>query len=150
MAGGQDKVVVRRESLAKAIEDNVQQKRSFLDIETGEIVSVFVDLIERGQDQSARRIAAGLDTRYVLIPSIASRESFAEMERFVETIADKRLAAELARALEGEGAFRKFRDALRMHSTELDRWYAEKDARLDKTIETWIAKKKLGDRIELS
>lgn len=150
MASGHDRVVVRRESLAKAIEDNVQQKRSFLDIETGEIVSVFVDLIERGQDQSARRIAAGINTRYVLIPSIPARESFAEMERFIETIADKKLAADLARAIEGEGAFRKFRDALRMHRTELDRWYEEKDTRINKTIDTWITQKKLGDKIELA
>jgi hypothetical protein len=71
------------------------------------------------------------------------------MERFIESVPDKKLAAELSRAIEGEGAFRKFRDALRMHRTELDRWYAEKEARVDQAIASWLASKKLVDRVEL-
>jgi len=149
MTGGGEKVRVRREELAKAIEDNVQQKRSFLDLETGDVVSVFLDMVERGQDQTAKRIAAGVNTRYILLPSMPAREGYAEMERFIESVADKKLAAELTRAIEGEGAFRKFRDALRMHRTELDRWYEEKDARVDQAIASWLASKKLVDRVEL-
>ena len=56
-----EKVRVRREEIAKAIEDSVQQKRSFLDLETGDVVSVFLDMVERGQDQTAKRIAARRD-----------------------------------------------------------------------------------------
>jgi hypothetical protein len=149
MPGEVEKVRVRREELAKAIEDNVQQKRSFLDLETGDVVSVFLDMVERGQDQTAKRIAAGVNTRYILLPSMPAREGYAEMERFIESVPDKKLAAELSRAIEGEGAFRKFRDALRMHRTELDRWYAEKEARVDQAIASWLASKKLVDRVEL-
>jgi hypothetical protein len=149
MPNDRDKVRVRREDLERAIEDNAQQKRSFLDIETGEIVAVFLDMVERGADQMAKRIADEVNTRYFLIPGAPAREGYQEMERFIETIGDKKLAAELARAIEGEGAFRKFRDALRIHRSELDRWNALRAERVARATEAWLREKRLADRVEL-
>lgn len=149
MNSEKEKVRVRREELEKALEENLQQKRSFLDLDTGEIVSVFLDMVERGADQTAKRIADGVNTRYIVIPGMPAREGYHQMELFIETVEDPKLADELRRAIEGEGAFRKFRDVLRLHRTELDRWYDQKNDRLDSAMKKWLEDKGLADRVEL-
>ena len=141
---------MRREDLEKAIEENVHAKDDHSLIwRPGEIVSVFIDMVERGADQTAKRIADHVDTRYILIPGTPGRESYERMELFIETVKDPKLAAELKAAIEGEGAFRKFREALRMHRTELDRWYDLKDERLGRAVEGFLNTKGLADKVEL-
>jgi hypothetical protein len=150
MASREAKVRVRRWDLERALEDNAQSKRSFLDVETGEVVPVYVDMVERGADQAAKRIASGVNTRYFLIPSIPSRESYQEMVKFIETVRDPKLAVELRQSIEGEGAFRKFRDVLmRQHRVEADRWMAEKTERTTRRIDEWLAATRLSERVEL-
>ena len=51
-----------------------------------------------------------------------SREGYRDMEVFAGTVADRRLADRLDRALEGRGAFRRFREVLADHADEHDRW----------------------------
>lgn len=144
------KIRVRREDLERALEDNAQSKRSFLDIETGEVVPVYLDMIERGADQAAKRIAAGVNTRYFLMPNIPARDSYQEMVRFIESVKDPKLAEELTLAIEGEGAFGKFRKVLlRQHRTEEERWLAEKAERTAQRIGAWLKSSGLVDRIEL-
>jgi hypothetical protein len=140
---------VRRWDIERALEDNAQSKRSFLDIDTGEIVPVFVDMIERGADQAAKRIATGVNKRYFLIPSIPPRESYQEMVKFIESVRDPKVAEEMRLAIGGEGAFRRFREILERHPMEKDRWFEIKNERISRAIETWLAEAKLGDRIEL-
>lgn len=149
MATEKPRVRVRRWDIERALEDNAQSKRSFLDIETGEIVPVFVDMVERGADQAAKRIATGVNKRYFLIPSIPPRESYQEMVKFIETVRDPKFGDELRQAVSGEGAFRRFREILERHPMEKDRWFALKNERVSRAIETWLAEAKLEDRVEL-
>ncbi len=149
MAKENEKVRVRRWDIERALEDNAQSKRSFLDIETGDVVPIFLDMVERGADQAAKRIASGVNTRYFLLPSIPSRDSYQEMVNFIETIRDPKLAEELRLSIEGEGAFRKFRDVLaRHHRADEERWIAQKLEKTTRMIDDWLAKTKLGDRLE--
>lgn len=149
MGSEKEKVRVRRWDIERALEDNAQSKRSFLDLETGEIVPIFLDMVERGADQAAKRIAPGVNTRYFLLPSFPSRDSYQEMVEFIETIRDPKFAEELRQSIEGEGAFRKFRDVLaRNHRTEEERWLAQKAERTARIIDEWLAKTKLADRLE--
>ncbi len=149
MAMENPKVRVRRWDIERALEDNAQSKRSFLDIETGEVVPVFVDMVERGADQAAKRIATGVNTRYFLIPNIPPRESYQEMVKFIETVRDPKLADELRQAIGGEGAFRRFREILERHMNERERWFAEKNERVARAIESWLSSSGLEPRIEL-
>jgi hypothetical protein len=130
---------VRWDELRRAYEQGSAEARYFLDVQTGEIIPIFVDLIERGGNPAdARRIAAAVNVRYFLIPHKPSREGYAEMEAFVDTVKEKRLRAALLEALEGKGAFRRFREVLASHPAEEERWLAHKDERVRGEIEAWL------------
>lgn len=67
-----------------------------------------------------------------------SRAGYRDMERFIATIGDKRLANRLQLAISGRGAFRRFKDALARDSAELERWYAFSDEREMGRARAWL------------
>ncbi|MBM3320719.1 MAG: hypothetical protein FJY73_08610 [Candidatus Eisenbacteria bacterium] len=134
-------VNIRWDELRRAYEQGSAEARYFLDVQTGEIVPIFVDLIERGGNpEDARRIASGVNVRYFLIPHKPSREGYAEMEEFIGTVKDKRLRQTLIEGIEGKGAFRRFREILVSYPSEEERWLALRDRRIREEIEDWLRK----------
>ena len=132
-------VTVRWDEIRHAYEQGSAERRYFLDIETGEILPIFVDLIERGGNaEDARRIAGGVNTRYFLVPHKPSSEGYAEMETFITTVKEKRLKDQLVEAIEGKGAFRRFRDVLALDPLEEERWLSMRDERIREEIEAWL------------
>lgn len=63
---------------------------------------------------------------YLALPSEFDLDEYAIMERFVESIEDDTAAEGLAVAIQGKGAFRRFKDTLHRHGIQ-DRWYAFRD-----------------------
>lgn len=57
-----------------------------------------------------------------------------DMESFVYTVRDPRLANELEYAIRGRGAFRRFKDILARHPQVQADWYAFKDAQIKKQV----------------
>ena len=127
------------EDLIRAYEQGSSDKRYFLDVQTGEIVPIFVDMLERGANTAdAERIAKEVNTRYFLLPHMTASEGYEEMEDFIETVKDKTAAEQLTKAIEGKGAFRRFREILAIYPQEEDRWFTERTERIDETIEIWL------------
>ncbi|MBN1824685.1 MAG: hypothetical protein JW958_00380 [Candidatus Eisenbacteria bacterium] len=132
-------VTVRWDEIRNAYDQGSAERRYFLDIETGEILPIFVDLIERGGNpEDARRIAGGVNKRYFLVPHKPSSEGYAEMEAFIATVKEKRLKGQLTEAIEGKGAFRRFRDTLALDPIEEERWQKERDERIRQEIQSWL------------
>ena len=77
--------------------------------------------------------------RFVEIPTADSREGYRDMEDFVETVEDDRVAKLLQFALDGPRPFRRFKDALYSYPTEQQRWYSFKAARLRERVVEWLA-----------
>jgi Uncharacterised protein family (UPF0158) len=75
---------------------------------------------------------------YIAIPKADSRENYRVMEDFIETVADQRFQAQLAYAIQGRGAFRRFKDALFTHPDERERWFAFNTARVRERMLTWL------------
>lgn len=61
-----------------------------------------------------------------------------DMERFIATVEDDRLANTLERAIRGRGAFRYFKDVLADHPQVEAAWYAFKAARLEAHVRDWL------------
>lgn len=147
-------VRVRYDQIRRAYEQGSAEARYFLDIETGEIIPVFVELIERGGNQEdARKIAGGVNVRYFLVPHKPSREGYAEMEDFVGTLKDRHLRSSLLEALEEKSPFRRFREILVSYPPEEKRWVEERDLRIHDEIDDWLRKNEIvledsGDRSE--
>lgn len=79
---------------------------AYIDSETGELHFAFTD-----SDADDDEIDLE-DARYVRIDRVGSREGWTDMAAFAEWQADEKVRARLERAIEGAGAFRRFRDAI--------------------------------------
>ena len=87
----------------------------------------------------AAAVEAGFGTRYVEVPRDESRDGYRDMEAFIDTVADTRLQDRLERAIDGRGAFRRFKDELRDAPVERERWFAFQQSRVRERILEWLA-----------
>jgi hypothetical protein len=86
----------------------------------------------------AHQVEQGYGTSYIGIPKADSHEGYRAMEDFIETVADQRFQAPLAYAIQGRGAFRRFKDALFSHPDERERWFAFNAARVRERMLAWL------------
>ena len=61
------------------------------------------------------------------------------MERFAPMVDDDDLSERLLDAMEGNGAFRRFKDALMSHPDQRERWFAFRSERLRVFMEAWLS-----------
>src|SRR5437016_12028815 len=61
------------------------------------------------------------------------------MERFIPMVDDLELRDQLGAAIDGKGAFRRFKDVLMSHGAERERWFAFRSERLRVFMEAWLA-----------
>ena len=71
---------------------------------------------------------------------------YQDMADFAEAITDERAGRRLARAIQGKGAFRRFKDELHEEYPDLlPAWYAFRDARAERRAVQWLAGNSLID-----
>jgi hypothetical protein len=79
------------------------------------------------------------DTRWLFLPGEGSDEAYRDLQRFIATIEDNDLAARLTDAIQGRGAFRRFRSVLEHDSVQFTRWHRfDADAQLGHG-RSWLA-----------
>jgi len=133
------KVRVDLEELRFAMEDAAYEHRYFLDTETGDVILAS----EMFDDEEAQRQLAEIDAaepgRYLQVPRADSREGYDDMQDFIDTISGEHLQELLNVAIQGRGAFRRFKDVLARHPAEQQRWFDFQGARLDARAREWLA-----------
>jgi hypothetical protein len=127
-------VPVDWEALEDAFENNAPEVHSYLHVVSGEVLRV-VDGI--ADPEMHARIAS--DTAYLRIEPVSSREQYRWMERFIPMVEDGPLRGQLSQAIDGKGAFRRFKDVLIAFTTERERWFAFRSERLRVFMEAWLA-----------
>jgi hypothetical protein len=132
-------VPVDWEALEDAFENNAPEVHSYLHLGTGEVLRV-VDGIADPEMHS--RIAS--DTNYLRVDPVSSREQYRWMERFIPMVDDPELRDRLTRAIDGKGAFRRFKDVLMSYAPERERWFAFRSERLRVFMEAWLATHQLA------
>ena len=138
--------------LELAFEGGPGETQYYLDRETGAVVMVTEDLrreLEEDVEPEASdfgpealelaRAAAEDPERFLAIPEQDSNEGYRDMEAFLDTVADPELARLLGVAIQGRGAFRRFKDVLGDYPAERERWFAFRDRRLQGRILEWLA-----------
>jgi hypothetical protein len=133
-------VRVSWDSVETAFERNSPDLHSYIDRETGEVL-VAVD--GAAEDAEARRQIAADPERYVKIDPASSREQYRWMERFVTSVAESELRDRLLIAIDGKGAFRRFKDALLSFPAERERWFNYRANLLHFHINQWFESKGL-------
>jgi hypothetical protein len=109
------------------MEDSSYEYEYYLALETGEILflSEYMDDEESGRLRD--NIEEGSD-RYERIPRAEAHEGYEDMEDFIDTVKDEHLAELLEVAINGRGAFRRFKDVLVRYAEERERWFRFKKA----------------------
>jgi hypothetical protein len=121
------------EALEDAFENNAPEVHSYLHLSTGEVLRVVDGIADPEMHQ---RIAS--DTSYMRVEPVSSREQYRWMERFIPMVEDKPLSDLLTQAIDGKGAFRRFKDVLMSHGAERERWFAFRSERLRVFMEAWL------------
>ncbi len=127
-------VPVDWEALEDAFENNAPEVHSYLHLSTGEVLRV-VDGV--ADPQMHVRIAS--DGTYLRIDPVSSREQYRWMERYIPLVEEDALRGKLAQAIDGKGAFRRFKDVLMTYAEDREKWFTFRSERLRTFMEAWLA-----------
>ena len=84
----------------------------YLDTKTGELLLVSDEFMDTGETEEIYERLDDEPERYLSIPTESSREGYQDMVAFTESLEDENLKEKLCIALNGRGAFRRFKDVL--------------------------------------
>jgi hypothetical protein len=130
------------DGIADALADQTDYEHQWLiDPQTGQIA---VWTSDTGIDGQTPVDLDDLDM--VCIVPLPSWVWYQDMADFAEAITDERAGRRLLRAIQGKGAFRRFKDELHEEYPELvPAWYAFRDARARRRAVEWLADNSLID-----
>jgi uncharacterized protein UPF0158 len=123
-----------------ALTSNHGEWTCYLDLETGEVRMVPMGRLDaEGDGPSEDEIAAGLEAgRLIHVEPLGSKVEYQWMEEFTGTVRDARLRDRLEVALDGRGAFRRFKNVLLDVPDARERWFAFRDERLHAAARDWL------------
>jgi len=129
------------DALESAVERNAPDTDSFLDRESGQVVTVVAGDPEAPLQK--RRIADNI-VNFIRVEPASSREQYRWMERFVASVADGPLRDRLIISIDGKGAFRRFKDVLLAYPAERERWFSYRADLLHWHIHNWLLENDLA------
>ena len=125
------------DELCSAMEDSSYEHEYYLDLETGEILFLSEYMDDEETDKLREQIEQESD-RYERIPVAESHEGYQDMEDFIATVKDEHLTDLLEVAINGRGAFRRFKDVLLRYPEERERWFQFKNERMQQRALEWL------------
>jgi hypothetical protein len=149
---------VALEGIVDALEMQLDEHSSFLDLDTGQVETVSHDLLRQaeksGDDEkpdlpewqepeweAAKRIVS--TDRFVSLPTKFDVHEWEIMEDFSSSVKSARIREELLNAIHGSGAFRHFKDTLRRRGIESD-WFAFRTEALRKIAREWCEENQIA------
>jgi uncharacterized protein UPF0158 len=129
------KIPIHWDDLESAFERNSPDTESFLEVTTGQVVSIL-----QGDPEAAslKGKVAGNIVNYIRVDPASSREQYRWMERFVGSVIEPALRDRLVMAIDGKGAFRRFKDVLLAYPAERERWFTYRADLLHWHMDQWL------------
>lgn len=131
---------VKLKEIIEGMEMQSEENRSFLNLETGEIVNVSQEVLTIADDEEeygelpewqqdelemAKAIVFTIN-EYESLPSDFDINEYSMMEDFCDSLSNEQNRDILINSIYGRGAFRRFKD--KVHHLEIsDQWYAFRD-----------------------
>jgi Uncharacterised protein family (UPF0158) len=133
-------VSVNWDDLEMALTSDPGEWTCYLDLETGEVRMVPMGGWEDDDDGlSGDEIDDALNAgRLAHVEPLGSRVEYQWMVEFTGTVRNARLRDRLEVALDGRGAFRRFKNALLDFPGERERWFAFREQRLHAAAREWL------------
>lgn len=119
--------------LAEAMEDHSDWCTWYLSSVSGEVRFVSEETLDEGGEDLDD------DPGWIVIEPVDSREAYGDMADFVRRVPDRRAADLLGRAIEGRGAFRRFKDTLLEFDDLRAKWFEFHDVRMRRRAIAWLA-----------
>jgi len=150
------KLKVDLEMIANAMEDVSRIDMDYyLDKETGEVIVISEEVFRYAEEDEdniredlpdwqkedvklAQNILFKNPDRYICIPERPSYEGYNLMVEFVEKVEDELLREKLSIALDGKGAFRRFKNVIADYPDYREKWFKFRDERLNKEVIEWL------------
>lgn len=130
-------LLIDLDQLSAVLEGDPRYGGGRIDLRTGEVRPQFVldDGLEIDEDDEEEDDA----DRWLEVVCEGSRDGYRDMRYFVESVPDPDRRDRLEIALEGRGAFRRFKDVLDRWPAEVARWRAFSDERRQGRARAWLA-----------
>jgi hypothetical protein len=128
---------INLDELCEAMENSSYENEYYLDLATGEILFLSEYVDDEEKDKLRERLDDDHD-RYEPIPKAESRVGYEDMRDFIATVENVHLAELLEVAINGKGAFRRFKDVLLSYPEERERWFQFKDDRIQERALEWL------------
>lgn len=126
------------EDLSDLLEASLGEGGGRIDLQTGEVwrASTVDYFTEEELDESP-----DFDDpeRWLYVGPEGSHEAYRDMEDFIATLDDGGRADRLGIAIDGRGAFRRFKDTISRWPDEQERWYRFSDERKRGRARAWLA-----------
>lgn len=110
----------------------------YLDTKTGELLLVSDEFMDTNETKEIYERLDSEPERCLSIPTESSRERYQDMAAFTESLEDENLKEKLWIALNGRGAFRRFKDVLLSYPEKREEWFKFQDKRLEKRVMEWL------------
>ena len=131
---------VKLRDIIEAMEMANDSVRSFLDLQTGAIETLFDDPVD---DEEQEEISERLDEHgFVRLPEQYDIHSYHIMEEFVSKLQNPMIQERLADAINGRGAFQRFKRGIRQYGVEQD-WYDFREAAFLEIAREWCEENEL-------
>ena len=143
-------VIVSLQDIINAMDFGTDEFHSYLNKETGEIVTITDEEIIAIQNEndwndypewqqealaSAKKVLDSSD--YLPLPDKFDIQEYAIMERFCYSTENPQISNELSNQIKGSGAFRRFKNAIHRYGIEND-WYKFRDQAFEEIAVEWL------------
>ncbi len=116
------------DALGQALEDHSDFIQWFIDTATGEVLPWADDMDEATPEANGA----------IAVDPVPSHEAYEDLRDFAARVPDRRAADLLARAIEGRGAFRRFKDTLFEFPDLRETWFRFHDVRMRRRAIEWL------------
>src|SRR5271165_473279 len=143
--------------IVDALEMQIDEAYSFLDLDTGQVETVSRDLLRDAEEDTsedpdlpdwqkeewevAKRIVS--TDRFLKLPSKFDVHEWEIMHDFSRSVNSERIREDLLEAIHGKGAFRYFKDIVRRHRLESD-WFTFRTDALRQLAIDWCEERDIS------
>jgi hypothetical protein len=96
----------------------------------------------------AARVEGDAENRYRMIPKQDSRDGYRDMQEYIWSLENEHLRELLEVAIQGSGAFRRFKDVLYRYPETLENWLKFRDERERQRMTDWLASEGIEPEFE--